>query len=59
MRFAVEGGKSYLLKSSINQISSGPTATGIDVVGFVNDETGLQDLRNCQPPSDTAALSPY
>ena len=57
--FEVEGGKSYLLRSSVNKISSGSAATGIDVLSFMDDETGLQDLRNCQPPSDTAALSPY
>ena len=57
--FEVEGGKSYLLRSSVNKISSGSAATGIDVLSFMDDETGLQDLRNCQPSSDTAALSPY
>ena len=59
MSFEVEGGKSYLLRSSINKISSGSTATGIDVLSFMDDETGLHDIRNCQPPSDTAALFPY
>jgi|SRR5688572_1353979 hypothetical protein len=59
MSFEVEGGKSYLLRSSINKISSGSTATGIDVLSFLDDETGLPDIRNCQPPSDTAALFPY
>ena len=57
--FEVEGGKSYLLRSSVNKISSGSAATGIDVLSFMDDETGLHDIRNCQPPSDTAALSPY
>ncbi len=59
MSLQAEGGKSYLLKSSINQISSGPTATGIDVVGFVNDETGLQETTKCQLSSATSSLSPY
>src|SRR5687768_8660947 len=59
MSFEVESGKSYLLKSSINKVSSGSTATGIDVLSFMDDETALPDISNCQPPSDTAALSPY
>ena len=48
MRFEVETGKSYFLKSSINKISSGSTATGIDVLRLMDDEMGLQEITSCQ-----------
>ena len=48
MRFEVEGGKSYFLKSSVNTISSGSTATGIDVLSFMDHETGLEEITSCQ-----------
>jgi hypothetical protein len=48
MRFEVEGGKSYFLKSSVKKISSGSAATGIDVLSFMDHETGLQEITNCQ-----------
>jgi hypothetical protein len=48
MRFEVEGGKSYFLKSSVKKISSGSTATGIDVLSFMDDETGSQEITSCQ-----------
>jgi hypothetical protein len=48
MRFEVEGGKSYFLKSSVKKISSGSAATGIDVLSFMDDETGLQEITSCQ-----------
>jgi hypothetical protein len=59
MNFEVEGGKSYFLSSSINKISSGSTATGIDVLSFMDEETGLQKITNCQLSSDTSALFSY
>ncbi len=52
VRFEVEAGKSYFLKSSINTISSHPAASGIDVLTFVDHETGLQEIGDCQPSSD-------
>jgi hypothetical protein len=55
VRFEVEAGKSYFLKSSIHTISSQPTAGGIDVLTFVDHETGLQEIRDCQPSSDKPA----
>ena len=48
MRFAVEGGKSYFLRSSIHKISSGSTAIAIDLLSFMDDETGSQEITNCQ-----------
>lgn len=59
MRFEVGAGKSYFLKSSINKIGSQSTATGIDVLTFMEPDTGLQEIRNCQLSSDTSAFSPY
>jgi hypothetical protein len=55
VRFEVEAGKSYFLKSSINKISSHPTASGIDALTFADHETGLQEIRDCQPSSDIPA----
>ena len=55
VRFAVEAGKSYFVKSSIQNISSQPTASGVDVLAFVDRETGLHELRNCQLQSDIPA----
>jgi hypothetical protein len=59
MRFEVGAGKSYFLKSSINKILTPSTAIGIDVLTFMEPETGLQEIRNCQLSSDTSALSSY
>ena len=52
MRFEVEAGKSYFVKSSTNKISSHSTATGIDVLAFMDRETSLREIRNCQLQSD-------
>jgi hypothetical protein len=52
VRFEVEAGKSYFLKSSINKI---PSASGIDVIAITDPETGLQEIRNCHLSSDTPA----
>jgi hypothetical protein len=59
VRFEVEAGKSYFLKSSISEISTSSAASGIDVVTFMEPEAGLQEIRNCQLSSDTSALSSY
>jgi hypothetical protein len=55
MRFEVEAGKSYFVKSSINKMSSQSTATGIDVLAFMDRETSLQEIRSCQLQSDIPA----
>jgi hypothetical protein len=55
MRFEVEAGKSYFVKSSINKISSQSTATAIDVLAFMDRETSLQVIRNCKLQSDIPA----
>jgi len=62
--FEAEAGKSYFLKSSINKISSKSTEAGIDVLVFdvlvfMEPETGLQEIRNCQLSLDTLALYSY
>jgi hypothetical protein len=55
MRFEVEAGKSYFVKSSTNKISSESTATGIDVLAFMDTETSMHEIRNCQLQSDISA----
>jgi hypothetical protein len=52
VRFEVEAGKSYFLKSSINKISSQPMASGIDVLTFMDHETGAQEVRDCRLSTD-------
>ena len=64
MRFNAAVGKSYFLKSSINTLSSKSTVTDIDVLSldvlaFMEPETGLREIRNCQLSSDTSALYSY
>ena len=59
MRFKVEGGKSYFLRSSINKISSGSAPTGIDVLIVMEPETGFREIRSCQLSSDTSDLFSY
>ena len=59
MRFEVEAGKSYFLKSSVNKISSQSTATDIDVLTLMEPETGLQEIRNWQLSSNSTALFSY
>jgi hypothetical protein len=54
VRFEVEAGKAYFLKSSINKILT-PSASGIDVIALTDLETGLQEIRNCRLSSDTPA----
>jgi hypothetical protein len=56
MRFEVEAGKSYFVKSSTNKISSQSSATGIDVLAVMGRETSLQEIRNCQLQPD---ISPH
>jgi hypothetical protein len=55
VRLEVEAGKSYFLKSSIHNISSLPTASGVDVLALMDRETSLQEIRNCQLQSDIPA----
>jgi hypothetical protein len=55
VRFEVEAGKSYFLKSSINKIFIPSTARGIDVLTFMDHETGLQQIRDCKLSSDIPA----
>jgi hypothetical protein len=59
VRFKVEAGKLYFLKSSINKIGSQSTATGIDVLTLMEPETGLQEITNCQLSSNSSALFSY
>jgi hypothetical protein len=55
VRLEVEAGKSYFLKSSIHNIASLPTASGVDVLALMDRETSLQEIRNCQLQSDISA----
>jgi hypothetical protein len=59
MRFEVEAGKSYFLKSSVNKMSSYSTATDIDVLTLKEPEIGLQEIKNCQLSSNSSAVFSY
>lgn len=53
VRFEVEAGKSYILKSSIKEIATPSTAIDLDVLTLMDDKTGLDEIKDCKLSFDT------